>query len=120
MSRLCFTKRMGKIPRPLPEEAIDQIARRFAVLAEPMRLKLIHALFTGEKSVNTLVTESGGTQANVSRHLQHLATAGVLARRKEGLQVFYSIADHSIYELCALVCGSLEKQMADQARAFRS
>lgn len=83
-----------------------------------MRLKLVHALFGGEKSVNALVESTGGTQANVSRHLQTLASAGVLARRKEGLQVFYSIADPSIYKLCDLVCGSLEKQLARQAGVF--
>ena len=109
---------MGKTPRPLSDDALDQIARRFAVLSEPMRLRLIHALFDGEKPVNALVEASKGTQANVSRHLQHLATAGILQRRKEGLQVFYSIADHSIYDLCELVCGSLEKEHSKRARAF--
>lgn len=110
---------MAGKPRALTSEAIDQIARRFAVLSEPMRLKLIHALFDGEKPVNALVEASGGTQANVSRHLQHLAAAGVLSRRKAGLQVFYAIADPTIYDLCELVCGSLEKQMANRAKAFR-
>ena len=109
---------MAKKPRQLTEEALDQIARRFAVLSEPMRLRLIHALFPGELPVNALVEASGGTQANVSRHLQHLATAGVLKRRKEGLQVFYSIADHSIYDLCELVCGSLEKEHAKRAKNY--
>ncbi|GAB5559757.1 MAG: metalloregulator ArsR/SmtB family transcription factor [Synoicihabitans sp.] len=109
---------MSKPPRALTEEAINQIARRFAVLAEPMRLKLIHALFDGEKPVNTLVEMVGGTQANVSRHLQQLSTSGVLTRRKAGLQVFYAIGDPSIYALCELVCGSLEKENAKRAKSF--
>ena len=103
---------------PLSDEALELVARRFAVLAEPMRLRLIHALFDGEKNVNTLVEEVGGTQANVSRHLATLTQAHVLGRRKEGLQVFYSIADASIFKLCDLVCGSLEKQLAKQAEVF--
>jgi DNA-binding transcriptional ArsR family regulator len=107
-----------KNSRPLSDEVLELIARRFAVLAEPMRLRLVHALFTGEKSVNELVEQTGGTQANVSRHLQTLAQANVLSRRKEGLQVFYAIADPSIYKLCDLVCGSLEKQLARQAEVF--
>lgn len=94
------------------------IAHRFGVLSEPLRLRLIHALFEGEKSVNTLVELTGGTQANVSRHLQTLTQAHILGRRKEGLQVFYSIADPTIFELCDLVCGSIEKQVAKQAQAF--
>lgn len=102
----------------LSEAALDLIARRFAVLAEPMRLRLIQALFEGEKNVSALVTATGGTQANVSRHLQTLTQAHVLARRKEGLQVFYAIADPSIYKLCELVCGSLEKELTRQVRVL--
>ena len=109
---------MSKKPRPLSDEAIAMVAHRFSVLSEPLRLKLIHALFGGERSVNTLVELTGGTQANVSRHLQTLTQAHFLARRKEGLQVFYSIADPTIFKLCELVCGSLEKQFAKQAEVF--
>ncbi len=107
-----------KTLRPLTDQALELVARRFAVLSEPMRLRLLHALFNAEKSVSALVRETRGTQANVSRHLQSLAGAGILARRKEGLQVFYSIADPSIYKLCDLTCGSIEKQIARQAGAF--
>lgn len=103
---------------PLPPEALELIARRFAVLAEPMRLRLIHALFSGEKAVHALVAETGGTQANVSRHLQTLAQAHLLARRKEGVQVFYSIADPSLIPLCELVCGSMGGQLARQAEVL--
>lgn len=103
---------------PLSDEAMQLVARRFAVLSEPMRLKLVHALVDGEKNVNTLVEETGGTQANVSRHLQTLTQASILSRRKEGLQVFYAIEDQSIFRLCELVCGSLEKQLAKQAGVF--
>lgn len=100
--------------RPLTEEALQLVAHRFAVLAEPMRLRLIQALFEGEKNVTELVELTGGTQANVSRHLQTLIAAHVLTRRKEGLQVFYKIGDPTIPKLCELVCGSLEKSLARQ------
>lgn len=108
---------MGKKP-PLSEEALDLVARRFAVLSEPMRLRLIQALFAGEKNVNTLVEEVGGTQANVSRHLGTLTQAHILSRRKEGLQVYYAICDPSIHKLCELVCGSLEKQFTRHAESL--
>ena len=106
----------GKLP--LDDRALEMVARRFAVLAEPMRLRLIQALFDGEKSVNTLVELTGGTQANVSRHLQTLTQAHLLSRRKEGLQVFYGIADPTLVKLCELVCGSIEKQLSRQTTAF--
>ena len=107
---------MAKKSRPLSDAALILVARRFAVLAEPMRLRLLHALMAAECSVNELVAATGGTQANVSRHLQTLAEAGLVSRRKEGLQVFYAVADPTIFELCDLVCGSLEKQVNKTAR----
>ena len=109
-----------KMNRPMPEGALELVARRFAVLAEPMRLRLLQALFDGEKNVTMLVGLTGGTQANISRHLQTLTEAHLLRRRKEGLQVFYAIADPSIFQLCELVCGSLEKRLTEQAESFGS
>ncbi len=112
------------MPRPqkslhvLSDEAMALVARRFAVLSEPMRLRLLHALCRGEKSVGELVTLTGGTQANVSRHLQTLTQAHLLSRRKAGLQVFYAISDQTIFQLCELVCGSLEKSLGRQAGAM--
>lgn len=104
--------------RPLSEDALQLVAQRFAVLAEPMRLRLIQALFAGEKNVTELVAATGGTQANVSRHLQTLTAAHILGRRKEGLQVFYRISDPTIPKLCAVVCGSLEKTLSRQVAQF--
>ncbi|MBI5768436.1 MAG: helix-turn-helix transcriptional regulator [Verrucomicrobia bacterium] len=102
----------------LNEGALEMVARRFAVLGEPMRLRLIQALFAGKKHVNALVAETGGTQANISRHLQTLTQAHILSRQKEGLQVFYEIADPSIFQLCDQVCGSLQQDIARQADVF--
>jgi ArsR family transcriptional regulator len=102
-------------PVPLNDQALEIVARRFAVLAEPMRLRLIQALFDGERNVTELVAVTGGTQANVSRHLQTLTAAHILGRRKAGLQVFYHIADPTIPKLCDLVCGSLGKSLSRQA-----
>jgi DNA-binding transcriptional ArsR family regulator len=103
---------------PLSDEALELIARRFATLSQPIRLRLVHALFDGEKNVNTLVKETGGTQTATSRQLQALTQAHILVHRKEGLQVFYAIADPTIFDLCEVVCGSLAKQLTRQATAL--
>lgn len=91
------------------------IARRFRVLGEPGRIRLLHALQEGEQNVSALMTRTGSSQTNVSRHLQTLAEAGMVSRRRAGAQVFYTISDPTIFDLCELVCNSLEKQHASRA-----
>lgn len=102
----------------LSDPALELVAARFRVLGEPMRLRLLIALEDGERNVSTLVNLTGATQANVSRHLQTLADAGIVGRRKEGLSVFYFIADPTIFDLCESVCGSLQRRFGAQARAL--
>ena len=60
------------MPRPkkqLSEAALQMIAERFKVLAEPMRLKILHALWEGEQTVGEIIATTGALHANVSKHL---------------------------------------------------
>ena len=102
----------------LSESALHLIAERFRVLGEPHRLKLITALEGGPRNVTDLVRATGTTQANVSRHLQALTRAGLLSRRKAGLNVYYAIAEPQIFRMCEHVCGSLRHQLAARMDAM--
>jgi ArsR family transcriptional regulator len=104
----------------ISDEALELIATRFRVLGEPNRLKLIRALEGGELSVSGLIEATGLTQANASRHLQTLTQSGILGRRRDGTSVIYHIADPGIFDLCEIVCGSLQKRVQSHARALGS
>jgi DNA-binding transcriptional ArsR family regulator len=94
------------------------VAERFRTLGEPMRLRLLQALRDGERSVGDLVEEVGAGQANVSKHLQLLATLGFVGRRKEGLYVFYRLADEDVFRLCDLMCGRLAREAEQRERVL--
>jgi ArsR family transcriptional regulator len=99
-----------KSQEPVSEEMLQFIASRFKVLAEPMRLRILHAIRPGELTVTRIIETTGASQANVSKHLAVLTRGGMVGRRKEGLNVYYSIADPVIFELCDLICNKLRGQ----------
>lgn len=86
------------------EKVFESAAQYFSLLSEPSRLKIMHCLCDGERSVNEVVEASGLNQANVSRHLSLLYRAGVLGRRRDGAQVFYRLTDPDFTDLCRTVC----------------
>jgi ArsR family transcriptional regulator len=102
--------------KELSSETIELIAQRFRAMGEPMRLRILMALRDGERSVTELVEQQETSQANISKHLQVLTACGLLTRRKQGLNVLYSIADPGIFTMCDTVCGSIKKQLATQAK----
>ncbi len=105
------------LPHPLPDDLLELIARRFRVLGEPMRIRLLDQLREGEQTVNELTERLGAGQQNVSKHLSLLADAGLLARRRDGNHVYYRIVDAGALDLCEEVCGSLEQQLHTFAAA---
>ena len=99
------------LPHPLPDELAELIARRFRVMGEPLRIRLLDRLRERETSVNELTEALGSSQQNVSKHLAVLAEAGILGRRKVGTYVYYRIVDEGVFALCEQVCGSLQQQL---------
>ena len=94
------------------ERTLEMVAERFRVLGDPLRLRLLQTMSAGELSVNELVANTTTSQANVSKHLGMMLRAGLIRRRKEGLKVYYSPADPSVFKICDLVCGSLQDRLA--------
>ena len=101
------------LPHPLPDPLVELIARRFRVIGEPMRIRLLDRLRDEEATVHELTQALGASQQNVSKHLQVLLEAGIVGRRKQGTHAYYSIADEDVLALCEEVCGSLQRQLAE-------
>jgi ArsR family transcriptional regulator len=67
--------------------------------------------------VGELAEAVGCTQANVSKHLRLLHDARIVRRRAEGTMAFYRLADPSVAELCAIVCGGIRRRVEEDAAA---
>lgn len=98
------------------EKMVELVARRFQVLGEPCRLRILQTLQDGAMTVNQIVGELDGNQPNISKHLQILFDAGLVGRERSGNSVLYSIADPLVFKLCELVCRSTARQAAHVQR----
>ena len=90
--------------------ALEKIAGFFKVFAEPTRLAILQHLRLGPAPVNDIVIALETSQANVSKQLKILLDAQLLTRDQQGNQVFYSISEPMVFELCELVCDKLNRE----------
>ena len=95
---------------------LDQLARYFRALSEPLRLKILDSLRAESRNVGDLTQLLGCSQANVSKHLSILTEAGLVEREPRGTAVYYRFADPEVYQLCDLVCGQVARRLAGSAQ----
>lgn len=93
----------SKTATPLSSAQLEEVAALFKLLAEPMRLRILQTICQEALSVNDIVEATGATQANVSKHLALLTTAGILKRERDGQRVFYSVKEPLVMRLCETV-----------------
>jgi DNA-binding transcriptional ArsR family regulator len=93
-----------------PDEVFDMAAELFRVMSAPMRLKIISCLCDGEKNVSYLLSKIDTTQPNMSQHLNTLYQAGILGKRRDGVQIHYRIVDDRVASLCRAVCTQIESE----------
>lgn len=102
----------------ISDEILDRIAVRLKAMANPFRLKMLHALHDGEHSVTELLAEVGSSQANVSKHLNVLRSAGLVASRRDGVSVYYRLSDSAVFSICQAVCDSLLHKASSEVAAI--
>jgi DNA-binding transcriptional ArsR family regulator len=83
----------------------------FRVMSAPMRLRIVSALCNGEKNVGELIAEVNTTQPNMSQHLNTLYQAGVLGKRRDGVQIYYRIINERVVTLCRAVCVQIASEI---------
>jgi DNA-binding transcriptional ArsR family regulator len=95
----------------VPDALIDEAARRFALLSDPTRLRLLAVLLEQEPMTVTELAEALGIAApNVSQHLSRLSAGRLVGREKQGRTVRYRTTEPSLHPLCELMCRALVDQ----------
>lgn len=89
---------MAKIQ--LDSSKLELAASKLRAMAHPMRIAIIELLNANQKmSVTQIYRKLKIEQASASHHLNILKNKGVLASRREGKKIFYSLKDNILTEV---------------------
>jgi ArsR family transcriptional regulator len=100
-----------------PSDTIfDLHAEVCKIFSHPKRLQIIEALRDKELTVSEVVAQLKIPKANVSQHLAVLRQKRVVVTRREGLNIFYRIANPKIIQACDLMRQVLHEQLAEGER----
>lgn len=102
--------------RQFKDRLYGQFARLGKALSSPHRLELLDLLAQSERTVESMAVDIASSTANTSQHLQALRRASLVETRKDGLFVYYRLADASVVQLCATLRMVAERQYADLER----
>jgi len=104
----------------LKQQIYSQVARIGKVVCHGHRLELLEYLAQGERTVEALAKLTGLSVANTSQHLRVMRQSGLVEARKDGLYVYYSLADDEIVRLLASMRRLAESHLADVDRLVRA
>jgi DNA-binding transcriptional ArsR family regulator len=107
---------MPAAQRDFKDRLYTQFARVGKAVGSPRRIEMLELLAQAERTVDSLATEIGLSLANTSQHLQALRQAALVDSRKDGLFVYYRLADPAVFELCTAIRNVAERRLADLER----
>jgi DNA-binding transcriptional ArsR family regulator len=110
---------MSSAHRHFKDRLYAQFARVGKALASPLRLEMLELLAQSERAVDSLAGEIGLSIANASQHLQVLRQAGLVESRKQGVFVYYRLADPTVFQLCSAIRSVAEQRLADLERLVK-
>ena len=85
-------------------------------MANPTRLKILSSLQQGEQSVQALAKRLKVRKANLSQHLAVLRQRGIVATRRDGLNMYYRCANSKMLKACEILREVLLEQLAEGGR----
>jgi|SRR5579872_5626812 len=108
-------------PKPSAKaELFEQFARVGRAVSAPLRLAILDVLAQSERTVEDIAREIGASVANASQHLQQLRAARLVETRRDGLFIFYRLADDKVLRLWQVIREVGEARFAEIEQVVRT
>ena len=106
----------GTSRTPVDDEIFERQAQICKAFAHPGRLRILDLLGKGERGVSELQSELGISKTSISQQISILKSVGVLATRRNGKQIYCSLAIPEVKQACQLIRGVLRAQITNSHR----
>ena len=110
---------MKKSKKSIDAEIFERQARICKAFAHPARLQILDLLGQGEQGVSQLQETMGISKTGISQHLAILKSAGVVATRRNGKQIYCSLAMPEVKQACQLIRKVLHEQIKGSHRLIQ-
>ena len=87
---------------PVSEDELSELAELFKVFGDSTRIRILYALFHGEKNVTQICETLEMNQSAISHQLKILRTSKLISSRREGKTVIYALADDHVKTIIAM------------------
>ena len=102
----------------LPDKSLFEMQAEICkTLTNPKRIEILNVLKTDERTVTELVNALGASKANVSQHLAVMRHKGILTTRREGVNIYYRVANPKVIDACTLMKEVLFEQHMAKKKA---
>jgi|SRR5579863_2246700 len=108
------------VKRHFKAELFEQFARVGRAVSAPLRLAILDVLAQSERTVEEIANEIGASVANASQHLQQLRNARLVETRRDGVFIFYRVADDGVIRLWQAIRNVGESRYAEIEKVVRS
>jgi DNA-binding transcriptional ArsR family regulator len=111
-----YSQELKLMPKKIDMKIFKMQAAISKTMANPLRLAILYFLKGEEKTVNELAELVGASQSNVSQHLAMMRQRDIVTTRKEGSNVYYSVANPKINQACDMVREVLLEQLKQKQK----
>ena len=93
---------VNRIMENVSEEELNDLAELFKIFGDSTRIRILYDLFRGEKNVTEICDDLGMNQSAISHQLKILRTSKLIAARRDGKSMIYSLADDHVKTIIAM------------------
>lgn len=97
----------------MDEVFLNEAAEMLKVMGHPLRIRIAQCLEPGELNVGEISETIGATQSATSQHLKAMRMRGLLAARRDGACMYYSIGRPEVYKIIQCVRESAARAQED-------